>query len=117
MAKTETAQKLNTIIGPESVVAGDLNVQGGLRIDGTVDGNIVATGPLTVGREGIIRAQSISASSATIGGSIEGDIAAPEKIHLEPSARIKGNMITKILIVEEGAIFTGSSDMPADEGS
>ncbi len=117
MAKTETDQKLNTIIGQGSIVSGDMDVQGGLRIDGRVDGKIAATGPLTVGREGIIHAPSVSASSATIGGSIEGNITAPEGIHLEPSARIKGNMITKLLIIEEGAIFTGSSDMTTDNDS
>ncbi len=113
MTKVESEQRLNTIIGPGSKIIGDIEVQGGLRVDGTVEGKIVAAGPLTVGREGSIKAPSISASSATIGGAVEGDITAMERIRLEPSAVIEGNMATKVLIVEEGAIFTGNSDMAA----
>ncbi|HHS49667.1 MAG TPA: polymer-forming cytoskeletal protein [candidate division Zixibacteria bacterium] len=112
MPKPEAEQKLNTIIGPASRIAGDIEVQGGLRVDGTVEGKIVATGPLTVGQEGSIVAPSVTASSATIGGSVEGDIEAPERIRLEPSARVIGNIITRVLIIEEGAVFAGKSDNP-----
>ncbi|MCK5832538.1 polymer-forming cytoskeletal protein [bacterium] len=112
MAKMEAEQRLNTIIGPGSRVEGDLDVQGGLRVDGTVEGKITATGPLTVGKEGIIKAPSISTSSSTIGGNVEGDILSPEKIRMEPSARVNGNIVTKVLIIEEGAIFSGKSNLP-----
>lgn len=114
MAKMESEQRLNTIIGPGSRFVGDLDVQGGLRVDGSIQGKITATGPLTVGQEGTIKAPSINASSSTIGGNIEGDILSPERIRLEPSARIRGNIVTKVLIIEEGAIFVGKSDLPDD---
>ena len=59
--KTDT--KLNTIIGTGSSIEGDITVEGGLRIDGSVNGNrIVAKGPLTIGREGSIKAPIIEAA-------------------------------------------------------
>ena len=106
---------LNTIIGPGCVIRGDITVEGGLRIDGSVTGKIVARGPLTVGREGNIVAPTVEVSSATIGGYIEGNITAPERIHLEPSARIKGNLVTGVLVIEEGARFVGQSNDIEDE--
>ena len=103
--------KLNTIIGPGCEIVGDIKIQGGLRIDGSVTGKIVATGPLTVGQEGVLKTPSIEVASATIGGTVNGDITAPEMVRLEPTARIKGNLVTRVLIVEQGAVFTGNSDM------
>jgi cytoskeletal protein CcmA (bactofilin family) len=103
---------LNTIIGPGCQIKGDLSLDGGLRIDGTVEGNVKAGGPMTVGSEGKIIAPKIDVRSATIGGYVEGDITAPEKLHLEPSAHIVGNIITKVLVIEEGAKFQGNSKIP-----
>jgi len=107
--------KLNTIIGPGSHIKGDIEVQGGIRIDGSVEGNINATGPITVGRDGKIITPSITATSATVGGTIKGDISAKERIRLEPTANVEGNLITELLIVEEGAVFTGNSNMTEEK--
>jgi cytoskeletal protein CcmA (bactofilin family) len=103
--------RLQTIIGPGTQVNGDIEVQGGLRVDGSVTGKVVSSGPLTVGQEGRIKAPSVEAVSATIGGFLDGDITAPERIRLERTARVNSNMVTRILIIEEGAVFNGSSDM------
>jgi len=115
MAKTNGSpvdKGLNTIVGPGCEIRGDIDLDGGLRIDGKVMGKIIATGPLTVGGEGKIEAPTVDVRSATIGGSVEGDITAPDKVHLEPSAIIKGNIITNVLVIEEGARFVGNSNMP-----
>ncbi|RKZ30176.1 polymer-forming cytoskeletal protein [bacterium] len=112
--KTDT--KLNTIIGSGSLVEGDVIVEGGIRVDGSIVGNrVVAKGPLTVGRDGSIKAPSIEASSANIGGKIEGDIKVKETLRLETTARIYGNLVMKVLIIEEGARFTGNSNMSDGE--
>lgn len=103
---------LNTIIGPGCELTGDISLDGGLRVDGSVKGNIRAGGPLTVGSDGKIVAPKVEVRSATIGGYVEGDISSPEKLHLEPSAHIVGNIITKVLIIEEGARFEGNSSLP-----
>lgn len=102
--------RLNTIIGPGSRIKGDISVQGGLRVDGAVEGKVISTGQLIVGKEGVIKAPTIEASSANIGGTIEGDITAHDRARLEPTARVTGNLVTSVLIIEEGAIFRGNSD-------
>lgn len=111
---TKIDQRLNTIIGPGSDFVGELSVQGGIRIDGNIEGKVAATGPLTVGQQAKIVAPSVEASSATIGGSIEGDIVVKDRIRLETTARVKGNMSAKVLIIEEGARFIGNMDMPSE---
>jgi len=107
---------LNTIIGPGTIFKGDIQVAGGLRIDGRIEGNVSAKGPLTVGEDAQIIAPKVDVTSAVIGGKIEGDIIAPDMIKLEQTANIVGNIETSLLIIEEGAQFTGKSDMHSDKG-
>ncbi len=106
---------LNTIIGPGCNIEGDISLDGGLRIDGTVKGAIKAGGPLTVGSEARITAPTIDVLSATIGGYVQGDINAPEKLHLESSAHIVGNIVTQVLVIDEGAKFEGKSSIPVEK--
>jgi len=118
MAKANGNQSdrvLNTIIGPGCEITGDISLDGGLRVDGLVKGNVKAGGPLTVGNEGKLISPKVDVRSATIGGYVQGDITAPEKLHLEPSAHIVGNIITKVLIIEEGARFEGNSKLPGEQ--
>lgn len=101
---------LNTIIGKDSVIEGNIQVEGGLRIDGVVKGKISATETLTVGDEGKIEAE-VSAGIAVIGGRVVGNIFAQEKLELQSKAVVEGDITTKNLIVEEGAVFHGNCKM------
>ena len=118
MARAEIKEsgRLNTMIGPGTEIVGDLKIQGGIRVDGSVTGEIIAGGPITVGEKGEVEAPIIEASSAVIGGRVTGDVRAPEKILLESSAVVEGTLTTEVLIIEEGAQFSGSSDMSGGSG-
>lgn len=101
---------MNTIIGKGSVIEGTLQVEGDLRIDGTVKGEITSTESLTVGDEGVVEA-NLNAKATLIDGIVIGNIFAPEKIELQSRARVEGEITTKNLMVEEGAIFHGKCNM------
>lgn len=101
---------MNTIVGKDSIIEGTIEVQGGLRVDGIVKGKISTTDSLAVGDSGRIEAD-LTVKIAVIGGKVVGSILAQEKIELQSKAVIEGDITTKNLIVEEGAIFHGRCNM------
>lgn len=99
-----------TIISNGVVLEGKIKSNGNLRIDGTVNGNINANGNVTVGENGEVNGE-INANVIVLGGKIVGTVSAKEKVVLESTTNLKGDIVTRILVVEEGAVFDGSSKM------
>lgn len=99
-----------TIISSGVVIEGKVNSNGNIRIDGTVKGDIIAQGNLTVGDSGNIHGQ-LTGDTVTIGGKVEGSVNAKDKLVLQAKSVLKGDIVTKILVVEAGALFEGKSSM------
>ncbi len=99
-----------TIISEDVVLDGKLSSKGNIRIDGKVKGDVNAGGNVTIGERGEINGQ-VNAVAIIIGGKVIGTVNANERVILESSSYLKGDLITKILIVEEGATFDGKSSM------
>jgi len=102
--------KISTILGKGCVLNGDFNADGSARIDGTVNGNVIVKGKLILGVDGKINGD-VQATGALIGGEVIGNIDAPEKMEVSSSAKILGDIKTKVLVVDERAIFQGKCDM------
>jgi cytoskeletal protein CcmA (bactofilin family) len=101
---------LNTIIGKDSTIEGAIEVKGGLRVDGRIIGRVSVSESLAVGDSGCIEAD-LTARIAVIGGKVAGNIFAQDKIELQSKAVVEGDITTKNLIVEEGAVFHGTCNM------
>lgn len=101
---------MNTIIGKDAVIDGQLNVEGSLRIDGKVKGKVICTDCVTVGATGLVQAE-IESGSAIIAGKMVGNVMATEKIELQAKCEMEGDLKTKSLVIEQGAIFCGSCNM------
>jgi cytoskeletal protein CcmA (bactofilin family) len=99
-----------TIISSGVVIEGKLSSKGNVRVDGTVKGDVNVNGSVTVGESGDINGE-INADIITVGGKIMGKLNAKEKVVLEGKAVLKGDLVTKILVVEAGAKFDGNSKM------
>jgi len=99
-----------TIISHGVKVEGKVSSNGSIRLDGTIQGDIVCQGNVTVGEQGEVYGK-VNGQSITIGGKVEGTVNAKEKLILESKANLKGDMFTKILVVEAGAKFDGKSNM------
>ncbi|MBC8313218.1 MAG: polymer-forming cytoskeletal protein [Candidatus Cloacimonetes bacterium] len=106
----EMSENLNTIIGKDSKVIGEIHSEGSLRIDGKVEGAIEAKGFLTVGATAEIKAE-IKTKEALIAGTIDGNVFVDEKLELEKTAKINGDIHTKVLTVNTGARFNGKCQM------
>ena len=104
--------ELSTIVGADAVVSGNLNVQHSIRIDGQVKGDLNSGETVTVGSTGIVEG-NISARDVIVGGRVIGKISSTGKAVLEGTSSLTGDLKTVRLVVEEGAVFNGSSDMSA----
>lgn len=102
--------RLGTIIGKGTKIEGTINIEGATRIDGTVTGKLIANDIVTVGSTGVVKAE-IRARSIVIGGRVEGNLVASEKVELQAKAELVGDITSKSLLVEHGAIFHGNSRM------
>lgn len=103
-----------TIISNGVKLEGKISSGGSIRVDGSIKGDVVSQGNVTVGEHGDVNGQ-INASIITIGGKVVGSVNAKEKLVLESKANLKGDLFTKILVVEAGARFDGKSNMGDDK--
>ena len=101
---------MSSIIGSDLEVKGDINIKGDLLIYGTVDGNINCEGMVTTTKDSHVNG-SINTVYADISGAVSGDLEAKQKVSLSSTARLKGNLLATILVIEEGASFNGLCKM------
>lgn len=102
--------ELSTIIGQDAKLEGKLDVRHSVRIDGLMKGDLLSTEMVTIGPGGGVEG-NISAQDLVIGGKVTGRIVCQGKVVLEESATLTGDLRTVRLVVEEGAIFNGLSEM------
>ena len=107
---TENESNAINIVGVGTEITGDINTNGDMRIDGVLNGNIVTEGKLVVGETGKVKGE-VDCKNSEVLGMIEGKIKVKELLSLNSSARIYGDMITKKLSIEPGAVFTGNCNM------
>ena len=106
--------ELSTIIGQDAELEGQLKVKASMRIDGRVKGELEAADTVTIGSEGNISG-NISARDIVVGGRVDGSLNASGKIVLESNSVLDGDLKANRLVIEEGAVFNGNSDMRGDK--
>ncbi len=97
---------INTLIGNGSFVSGNLKVNGFIRIDGDIDGNLDTDGAVIISEKARIRG-NINAKSVIVGGIVLGDISAREGVKLLSSSVVIGNILTRKVRMEDKVIFHG----------
>lgn len=111
MARDIKEGRLSGFVGHGTVLTGETNFQAMLRVDGVLQGTVSSdAGTLIVGSNGQVDA-NVAVASATINGTVNGDIVATEKLHLGRTAKVVGNVQTPRIIIEEGAVLEGSCSM------
>jgi cytoskeletal protein CcmA (bactofilin family) len=101
---------MNTIIGKDTVITGTLDVKGGLRVDGTAKGKVICNDAITIGSTGVVESE-IEAGTVIIAGRLIGNITAAEKVELQAKCEVEGDIRTKSLVIEQGAVFCGACNM------
>ena len=98
-------------IGKSIQIKGDLTGNEDLVIDGKVDGRIeLPNNQLTIGAEGQVKAD-LHAKSVVVVGHVTGNINASERIEVQATGIVDGDVKAPRLVVEEGAVLNGSVEM------
>ena len=100
-------ENMNTIIGKDTSISGTLEVSGTLRVDGVVKGEVNVSDTIAIGPTGRVEA-NVKTKNAVISGALKGNIHAAERVELQAKANIMGDLVTKSLVIEQGAVFHGN---------
>lgn len=106
MKQVKELQKMNTIIGMETVLFGNILCHGSLRIEGNIIGDLKVDGDVYIGDSAIITG-NITANNVTLGGIVEGKITAEGILRLLSTAKLNGDINVGGFIADSGGIFIG----------
>jgi cytoskeletal protein CcmA (bactofilin family) len=104
--------KIETIIGPNAHFQGDIQSDGGVRIDGIFEGSIDITGNLVIG-EGAKLIADVKANNISISGAIKGNISG-NRVEILETGRVWGDLTINSLLLNEGAYLRGQTTMHGD---
>jgi cytoskeletal protein CcmA (bactofilin family) len=103
-------------IGPTIRVKGDISGDENLKIEGTVEGTVsLAAHELEIGQSGKVTA-NLTAKTIRIHGEVQGDVVGKEYVIITASSRVRGNIVTPRMTLEDGARFKGSIDIDPEAG-
>jgi cytoskeletal protein CcmA (bactofilin family) len=109
---TEVSSTELNFLGGGTIVEGTVRANNSVRIDGTLKGTLICKNTVTVGVNGEIEGE-VEAKNAIIGGKINGKIKVAEKLVLEAKSTLIGELKASKLIIDDGAVFEGTSKMGA----
>ncbi len=99
-----------TIVGKGAKLEGTVVSAGSLRIDGQVKGQINADGDVMLSPQSQVEAD-IRAQNVAVAGRFKGNIVVKGRAEISRGGRVDGNITSKTLVIEEGAVFQGQSIM------
>jgi len=101
---------IDTLIGPNSRINGDLQFDGGCHIDGTVKGSVSAdldsSSAVSISEDGGVEG-SVTVSYVVLNGIVRGDVYASQRVELGPTARVIGNVYYNLIEMAIGAEING----------
>ena len=103
-------ERVTSVLGPGIIWKGGLSGSGGVRIEGSFEGEIAIRGLLVVGESGRVTCQDLRANVVIVAGAVRGDITA-EKVEIRATGRVWGNVTTAAFATEEGAFLRGQITM------
>lgn len=104
--KEHCKMEYEVLIGKNTAINGNININGCTRIDGVIDGTLAVDSDLFIGETGVIRA-TVYAQNASISGSVTGNVVCRGRLELMSTAKITGDIKCGTLVIAEGAVFNG----------
>jgi len=101
---------IDTLVGPNSRVNGDLFFEGGCHVDGTIKGNVSAdadsNSALSISEDAIVEG-GVTVPYVVLNGIVRGDVFANQRVELGPTARVIGNVYYNLIEMAIGAEING----------
>jgi len=118
-ANEKPCTTIDTLIGVNTDIKGDVTFSGGLRIDGKVKGNISAhedDNSTLVLSENAVVTGDVSVPHMVVNGKIKGNVRSTERLELQGRAEISGDVLYKVLEIAAGAQVNGALTRVAEKG-
>ena len=106
----QTVERITSVLGAGIIWQGSLNGSGGVRIEGTFEGQIAIKGLLVVGETGKVTCEEVRAANVIVAGAVKGNITA-QKVEIRATGRVWGDIVTTAFATEEGAFLRGQIRM------
>jgi cytoskeletal protein CcmA (bactofilin family) len=100
------------MIASKTVIKGEITGDEDVVVEGNVEGQIRITRDLRVGANGVVKA-TVEAQSIIVSGELIGDCQASVRVEIQATGRLTGNIRAPKIVIAEGAMFRGNSDMSA----
>ncbi|MDX1648033.1 MAG: polymer-forming cytoskeletal protein [Longimicrobiales bacterium] len=111
--KPSSAESVISIVGPGMTIVGDCQTDGTIRIEGSVEGSVKAGKAVVVGKQGSVTGDIVT-QDAVISGHVAGTLTAASRLELQATCRIEGEVYTRRMQLEEGAVLNGNVVMGPD---
>ena len=109
---SRTAAEIETVLGPNTSIKGDIASSGGVRVDGDLEGTVNIDGNLIVGEAAKVVA-TISAHNVQIQGTVQGDVTA-RRLEVLDTGKLWGNITVDSFVLDDGGFFSGQSAMQSE---
>ena len=109
-SSVQMVERITSVLGAGIIWQGSLVGSGGVRVEGTFEGQIALKGLLVVGETGKVTCENVRAANVIVAGAVKGNITA-QKVEIRSSGRVWGNIITAAFATEEGAFLRGQIRM------
>jgi cytoskeletal protein CcmA (bactofilin family) len=109
-------EECSSVVSAGSTWQGTLNLDGSVRIDGQLTGDIDARDTVHISEGAQVDAK-VKAAFVVIAGAFQGQVECSERLELLPTSRTQGELSTKSLMIHEGAFINGQIHMSGDQGS
>ena len=106
----QTVERITSVLGAGVIWQGSIVGSGGVRVEGTFEGQISLKGLLVVGETGKVTCDEVQAAVVIVAGAVKGNITA-QKVEIRSSGRVWGNIVTTAFATEEGAFLRGQIRM------
>jgi cytoskeletal protein CcmA (bactofilin family) len=106
-----------TYVAERSELQGDLFVEGDLRVDGIIHGNVEVRGDMEISINGLVEGAELRARNLIVNGVVKAQIVVEEKLTLGQTARLEGDVLTNSLDIAPGALYIGSIETGDVRGS
>jgi cytoskeletal protein CcmA (bactofilin family) len=100
------------VIGPKTHIKGEVGGDEDVVVEGIIEGQVRITRDLRVSAGGSVRA-TVDAQSVIVSGEVNGDCTASQRVEIQATGRLTGNIRAPRIVIAEGALFKGTSDMSA----
>jgi cytoskeletal protein CcmA (bactofilin family) len=109
-ARTPPNDAILSIVAAGMRLIGDLDGPGLLKIDGRVEGSISGPRQVIVGRDGVVQG-NVQASEVILAGTVDGSVVSTERVEVQGTAVVNGDIHTRSIVVNEGARINGAVRM------